>query len=66
MTNYFNNQNLLEIIWKWKKHLIIVGILAILLSAFFSSASLSSPNINQLPGSIRVINIYAIQRRVSK
>ena len=43
MTNYFNNQNLLEIIWKWKKHLIIVGVLAVVLSAVFSSATFIKP-----------------------
>jgi capsular polysaccharide biosynthesis protein len=43
MTNYFNNQNLLEIFWKWKKHLIIVGILAIVFSAFFSSSIFITP-----------------------
>jgi capsular polysaccharide biosynthesis protein len=43
MTNYFNNQNLLEIFWKWKKHLIIVGILAVVFSAFFSSSIFITP-----------------------
>jgi capsular polysaccharide biosynthesis protein len=43
MTNFFDNQNLLETLWKWKKHLIVVGILAILFSAFFSSALFIKP-----------------------
>lgn len=43
MTNYFDNQNLLEIIWKWKKHLIIVGVLAVVLSAVFSSSTFIKP-----------------------
>ena len=43
MTNFFDNQNLLETLWKWKKHLIVVGILAIVFSAFFSSSIFIKP-----------------------
>jgi len=43
MTNFFNNQNLLEIIWKWKKHLIVVGIGAVIASAIFSSSIFIKP-----------------------
>lgn len=43
MTNFFDNQNLLEILWKWKKHLIVVGILAFVLSGIFSSSSFITP-----------------------
>jgi capsular polysaccharide biosynthesis protein len=43
MTNYFNNQNLLEILWNWKKHLLLVGVLAIVLSAVFSSSYFIKP-----------------------
>lgn len=43
MTNFFDNQNLLEIIWKWKKHLMAVGILAIVCSAIFSSSFFIQP-----------------------
>lgn len=43
MTNFFDNQNLFEIIWKWKKHLIAVGILAVLVSALFSSSTFIKP-----------------------
>ena len=43
MTNYFDNQNLLGIIWKWKKHLIAVGTIAIVLSAVFSSSIFIKP-----------------------
>ncbi|HAH22189.1 MAG TPA: hypothetical protein DCL77_00185 [Prolixibacteraceae bacterium] len=58
MTNYFNNQNLLEIVWKWKKHLIIVGILAILLSAFFSSALFIKPKYKSTARIYPSKNIY--------
>ena len=43
MTNFFDNQNLFEIIWKWKKHLIAVGVLAVLASAIFSSSTFIKP-----------------------
>lgn len=43
MTNFFNNQNLVEIIWKWRKHFIAVGILAIVVSAIFSSSTFIRP-----------------------
>lgn len=43
MTNFFDNQNLFETIWKWKKHLIIVGVLAVLVSAIFSSSTFIKP-----------------------
>jgi capsule polysaccharide export protein KpsE/RkpR len=43
MTNFFNNQNLVEIIWKWRMHFIIVGILAIVVSAIFSSSIFIKP-----------------------
>jgi capsular polysaccharide biosynthesis protein len=43
MTNFFDNQNLLDTLWKWKKHLIVVGILAVVFSAFFSSSIFIKP-----------------------
>ena len=43
MTNFFNNQNLVEIIWKWRIHFIAVGILAIVVSAIFSSSTFIKP-----------------------
>jgi capsular polysaccharide biosynthesis protein len=58
MTNFFDNQNLLEIIWKWKKHLIIVGILAIVLSAFFSSSIFIKPKFKSTARIYPSNNIY--------
>ena len=58
MTNYFNNQNLLEIIGKWKKHLIIVGIAALILSAFFSSAIFIKPKYKSTARIYPSNNIY--------
>jgi capsular polysaccharide biosynthesis protein len=43
MTNFFDNKDLLNTLWKWKKHLIVVGMLSVLLSAFFSSAIFIKP-----------------------
>ena len=58
MTNYFSNQNLLEIVWKWKKHLIIVGIMAVLLSAFFSSSLFIKPKYKSTARIYPSKNIY--------
>jgi capsular polysaccharide biosynthesis protein len=43
MKDFFNNQQILEIIWKRKTHLIIIGAIAIVLSAFFSSPIFITP-----------------------
>lgn len=58
MTNFFDNQNLLEIIWKWKKHLIVVGILAIGFSVFFSSAIFIKPKYKSTARIYPSKNIY--------
>jgi capsular polysaccharide biosynthesis protein len=58
MTNFFDNQNLLEIIWKWKKHLIVVGILAIVLSAIFSSSTFIKPKYKSTARIYPSNNIY--------
>jgi len=58
MTNFFDNQNLLEIIWKWKKHLIVVGISAIILSAFFSSSIFIQPKFKSTARIYPSNNIY--------
>lgn len=43
MNNFFDNQRIIDVIWKRKVHLTIVGIAAILLSAFFSSPLFIKP-----------------------
>jgi Capsular polysaccharide biosynthesis protein len=58
MTNFFDNQNLLEIIWKWKKHLIIVGVLAVLFSAIFSSSVFIQPKYKSTARIYPSFNIY--------
>ncbi|MBL7972542.1 MAG: hypothetical protein JNL03_13575 [Prolixibacteraceae bacterium] len=58
MTNFFDNQNLLEILWKWKKHLIIVGILAVIISAFFSSSIFIKPKFKSTARIYPSNNVY--------
>jgi len=58
MTNFFDNQNLLEILWKWKKHLIVVGILAVILSAIFSSSTFIQPKFKSVARIYPSNNIY--------
>lgn len=43
MNNFFDNQRILEVIWKRKFHFIIIGIVAVLLAAFFSGPSFIKP-----------------------
>ncbi|MBA4407934.1 MAG: Wzz/FepE/Etk N-terminal domain-containing protein [Bacteroidota bacterium] len=58
MINFFDNQNLLETLWKWKKHLIAVGILAILFSAIFSSSTFIKPKFKSVARIYPSNNIY--------
>ena len=58
MTNFFDNQNLLEILWKWKKHLIAVGILAVFFSAIFSSSTFIQPKFKSVARIYPSNNIY--------
>jgi len=58
MTNFFDNQNLLEILWKWKKHLIIVGVLAIVFSSIFSSSLFLKPKFKSTARIYPSFNIY--------
>lgn len=43
MDNYFNSRRILDLIWKRKVHFIIIGIIAIVLSAIFSGPSFITP-----------------------
>ncbi len=58
MANFFDNQNLLEIIWKWKKHLIIVAVLAIVFSTIFSSSTFIKPKYKSTARIYPGFNIY--------
>lgn len=58
MTNFFDNQNLLETILKWKKHLIFVGILAAILSYIFSSSIFITPKYKSTARIYPSKNIY--------
>jgi hypothetical protein len=43
MKSFFDNQSLFTVIWKWKQHLIIVGVITIIASAVFSSPYFITP-----------------------
>lgn len=58
MTNFFDNQNLLETLWKWKKHLIAVGVLAVVCSAIFSSSTFIKPKYKSVARVYPSYNIY--------
>lgn len=58
MANFFDNQNLLDILWKWKKHLIIVGVLAIVFSGLFSSSLFIQPKFKSTARIYPSFNIY--------
>lgn len=58
MTNFFDNQNLLKTLWKWKKHLMVVGILAIVCSAIFSSSVFIQPKFKSVARVYPSMNIY--------
>lgn len=58
MTNFFDNQNLLETLWKWKRHLIAVGVLAVVCSAIFSSSTFIQPKYKSVARVYPSNNIY--------
>ena len=43
MNNFFDNQRILDIIWKRKLHFIIVGVIAVILSGIFSGPTFITP-----------------------
>ncbi|MBN1925964.1 MAG: hypothetical protein JW798_09020 [Prolixibacteraceae bacterium] len=43
MENFFNNERILRALWKWKIHIIIVSLIAIILSVIFSSKIFIKP-----------------------
>jgi len=43
MENFFDNRRILEIIWKRKYHFVIIGLIAIILSAIFSGPEFITP-----------------------
>lgn len=58
MTNFFDNQNIFDIIRKWIKQLIVVGVVAILISAFFSSSIFIQPKYKSTARIYPSNNIY--------
>lgn len=43
MKNFFDNQGLFVIVWKWKLHLLLVGVVTIIAAAIFSSSTFITP-----------------------
>ncbi len=43
MNNFFNNERILEVIWKRKFHFIIIGLIAVLLASVFSGPAFIRP-----------------------
>lgn len=43
MENYFSNKNILDLVWKWKIHLIIIGLIAGIVSVAFSGPNFIKP-----------------------
>lgn len=43
MENYFSNKSLVDLVWKWKIHLIVIGIIAGIVSIIFSSPTFIKP-----------------------
>lgn len=43
MKSFFDNQRLVAIIWKWKVHLIIIGVIAIIAASIFSAPYFITP-----------------------
>jgi hypothetical protein len=43
MSNFFDNRNLLELVYKWKTHLTIIVVTAIILGVIFSGSSFITP-----------------------
>jgi capsular polysaccharide biosynthesis protein len=58
MANFFDNQNLLGILWKWKKHLIIVALISVAASAIFSSSRFIRPKFKSTARIYPSNNIY--------
>ena len=43
MDNYFSNKNVIDLVWKWKVHLIVIAVIAGIVSIVFSSPTFINP-----------------------
>lgn len=59
MNNFFDNQRILNLIWKRKFHFVLVGIIAIVLSAIFSSSYFIKPKFKST-ARIYPVNIWVL------
>ncbi|MBN1821071.1 MAG: hypothetical protein JW833_10150 [Prolixibacteraceae bacterium] len=62
MKDFFNNQRILDIIWKRKFHFIIIGILAIIISAFFSGPKFITPKYKSTARIYPTRNIFTFSK----
>jgi uncharacterized protein involved in exopolysaccharide biosynthesis len=59
MNNFFDNQRIFQLIWKRKVHFIIVGVVAIVLSAIFSGPMFIQPKFKST-ARLYPVNIWAL------
>ncbi len=59
MDNFFNNQRILNLVWKRKFHFVIVGVIAIILSAIFTGPAFIAPKYKST-ARIYPTNIWAL------
>ena len=43
MNNFFDNQRILNVIWKRKLHFVVIGVIAVVLAAIFSGPAFMRP-----------------------
>jgi len=58
MKDFFNNQRILDIIWKRKFHFIVIGLVAVILSVIFSGPSFITPRFKSTARIYPTSNIY--------
>ena len=58
MKEFFNNQRILDIIWKRKFHFIIIGVLAVILAAVFSGPAFITPKFKSSARIYPTTNIF--------
>ncbi len=59
MNNFFDNQRILDLIWKRKFHFVIIGVIAVVLSAIFSGPAFITPKFKST-ARIYPSNIWAV------
>ncbi len=60
MNDFFDNQRILTLIWKWRKHLVVVGAVAAGAAALFSSSLFIQPKFRSTARVYPTHNIYTL------